>query len=268
VKGNVCTLDMTCDKLKFIGNYGSNLVDAILGLVWLKSNPNKFISGSSYGKIICSDIRNDFKSTPNLSSGNFVEYPTFDKLTSIHVNSNSDRLLVSGHTNGIKILDIETAATITSYDDIHSNYINISRYANLSPNLLVTSSFDCTAKSWDTRINPKSPIYTIKCETGIVMINFSSDDRFLLASALDNEIIQFLTIDGSKHMRFDIPSTGLQSNFTRSYYTSSGAYIIAGGCEESVISLLSTSTGKVVRRFEMYPGRQQSGLYAQVSYYL
>lgn len=50
----------------------------------------------------------------------------------------------------------------------------------------------------------------------------SPDDVFLLTSAVDNEIKQYLAVDGKLHMNLDVPKTGLEENFTRSYYTSSG----------------------------------------------
>lgn len=48
---------------------------------------------------------------------------------------------------------------------------------------------------------------------------------FLLTSAVDNEIKQYLAVDGRLHMDLDVPKTGLEENFTRSYYTSSGRYV-------------------------------------------
>jgi hypothetical protein len=86
------------------------------------------------------------------------------------------------------------------------------------------------------------------------MISYSPDDTFLLASALDNEITQFLALDGRRHSTFEVlplclcllspaspllltpilalflqvPRTGLVSNFTRAYYSQSGAYVYTG----------------------------------------
>lgn len=53
----------------------------------------------------------------------------------------------------------------------------------------------------------------------------SPDDVFLLTSAVDNEIKQYLTVDGRLHMNLDVPKTGLEENYTRSYYTSSGRWV-------------------------------------------
>lgn len=54
------------------------------------------------------------------------------------------------------------------------------------------------------------------------MVGNSPDDVFLLTSAVDNEVKQYLAVDGRLHMDLDVPKIGLTENFTRSYYTSSG----------------------------------------------
>ena len=146
------------------------------------------------------------------------EFQPFDQLTSVHVNATSDYLLVGGYTKNIRIYDVSTQQITHTYVDAHKDHINISRFANHLPNVFMTSSFDTTAKCWDIRQPTHKPIYTIASRTGIVMINVSPDDTFLLCSSHDNEITQFLTLDGSKHTVFDIPKTGLKSNFTRAYY--------------------------------------------------
>lgn len=41
---------------------------------------------------------------------------------------------------------------------------------------------------------------------------------------MDNEVKQYLAVDGTLYMDLDLPKTGLNENFTRSYYTSSGRW--------------------------------------------
>lgn len=55
---------------------------------------------------------------------------------------------------------------------------------------------------------------------------------FLLTSAVDNEVKQYLALDGRLHMDLEIPKTGMDENFTRSYYTSSGRWVF--GCAEII----------------------------------
>jgi WD40 repeat protein len=65
----------------------------------------------------------------------------------------------------------------------------------LDNDTLASGSFDKTIKTWDLRQsnlhNNNNSLYTLTCNHGIVMINFSYHDTFLLASALDNEINQY-----------------------------------------------------------------------------
>lgn len=51
---------------------------------------------------------------------------------------------------------------------------------------------------------------------------------FLLTSAVDNEVKQYLALDGRLHMDLEIPKTRMDENFTRSYYTSSGRWDLGG----------------------------------------
>lgn len=112
------------------------------------------------------------------------------------------------------------------------------------------------------------PIYNIRCDTGVVMINFSKDDLFLLASCTDNEINQFLFLDGKKHTTFKIPRIGSKNNYTRGYYTSTGNHIVTGSCEEKCVRTLSVETGEILSSVEIYDGRKDDSIYVQVLHFL
>lgn len=264
IRGNICLANLQSGELSFLGCYGLNSLDAILGICWLKNNPYKFVTGSSYGKLICGDMRNKVREHSIDVVEPFIMYNDFQQLTSVHVNSMSSRILVSGYSNDVLLYDVERAEPIQTFSNIHENHINIARFANLSPNLFVTCSFDKTVKAWDQRMTDRQPIYTIQGENGFVMVNFSPDDTFLLTSANDNEINQYLTVDGSRHTSFQLPRTGLKGNFSRAYYSSSGARIVTGACEESGLSVLDSSTGELLTRVDIYPGRKNDSLYIQV----
>ncbi|CAM9662216.1 unnamed protein product [Scytosiphon promiscuus] len=193
-----------------------------------------------------------------------TEFEQFEKLTSVHINSSDDQMLASGYTYGVKLYDLGTGQVIRAFEDIHEDHINISRFANHSPFVFATSSFDKTVKAWDSRIRPdNSPIYTCNSEMGHVMLSFSPDDVFLLTSAVDNEVKQYLALDGRLHMNLDVPKTGLDENFTRSYYTSSGRLILSGSSEEQTVRLYCAQTGRLIHSAEMYPGRKHGSLYVQ-----
>lgn len=271
VKGNVCLADTRSHSIQYLGNFSTNPYDAILGLCWLKGNPYRFISGSSTGRLVCGDVRCEIDANTNPEVVSHVkEYESFNELTSVHTNSLNEWLLVSGYEKKARVYDIETGTIFMEFKDIHSKAINISRFMNHSPFVLSTSSFDGIVKTWDMRMKQKVPIYEITTDSGyVVMINYSPDDNYLLISGQDNEITQHLTLDGRRHTSFDVPCTGLtEHNYTRAYYSSSGAYIVTGACEDSAVSMLCTATGRLLSRFEVYPNRKHSSLYVQVCFCL
>jgi hypothetical protein len=93
LKGNVCKINLNSQEIVFLGNYGLNNIDAVLGLCWLRTQPSKFIVGTSSGKLTCGDVRNEFGMTRDGEA--FVkQYPSFNHLTSVHVNSTNSYLLV------------------------------------------------------------------------------------------------------------------------------------------------------------------------------
>ena len=274
--GEVCSVDLHTKDIISLGYKGEHKRDTILGLRWLKQDLNHlFVTGTGLGKICLVDSSKQGETVQ--------EFPKFDRLTSVHLNATNDRLLISGYSNNAVVYDMNTAQIIRTFENIHSDHINISRFANLSPNIFSTSSFDGTIKTWDLRLpgppttgawlpfqpnqpNSCGPIYTLKCNSGIVMINFSADDNFILASALDNEINQYLFVDGRHHLKYDLPSTGLKGNFTRAYYSASGKYTITGACEEKTAKFLCTYTGDYLASIELYPERRDRSIYIQVRF--
>lgn len=262
LSGEICSVDTSegQSKITSLGHYGLDTTDTILGICWLKHDRNRFLVGSSKGRISCGSIDHS-----TASSTITKEYPKFgQQLTSIHINSSNQNMLISGYSNGASLYDLNTGVVTREYTDIHENHINISRFSNHSPDILATSSFDGTIKTWDLRVHTQTPLYTLKLSSGVVMINFSNDDVFLLASALDNEITQYLFLDGRKHLSYNIPKTGHGGNFSRTYCSSSGRHAVTGSCEETVVKVLCTFTGEVLANVDMYPGKRDSSLYVQV----
>jgi WD40 repeat protein len=294
--------DNTCEEggdfepvpIKSLGYYGKNKNDTMLGLCWLRpqasdigvdcgsiygesrGNNNLFLSGSSQGRVCLGNASREYDPTNRNSYSIVHDYPVFDRLTSVHVNCSNKLLLLSGYSPGVNVVDMETSQMVRKYDNIHKDHVNISRFSNLSPHLFATSSFDGTMKTWDLRqssagINSGTglpeyrPVYSVNCNSGVVMINFSQDDNFILASALDNEINQFLFLDGRKHLTYNLPKTGLKSNFTRAYYSASGRHTLTGACEESTVKIMDTYTGEQVSTVELYPGKKDKSIYIQVS---
>lgn len=245
-----------------IGVFGKDQFDPILGLCWFRHNDAKFVCGSSFGLLKCGhftpDGDNSF-ATPMTHS-----YGLFPHLSSVHINSIDSHLLVSGTSHNVNIYDLNTGQQLVSMQNCHSDSINISRFANHSPNLFATCSFDSTIKFWDLRMaQADRHIQSMKTDTAIVMINFSPNDSMVLSAGSDNEVHQYLVANGHKHMTYNVPKRYSAVNFTRAYYSSSGEYIATGGSEEDCINLLSTSTGGLLCNVPLFPDTAFPSPYVQ-----
>ena len=185
----------------------------------------------------------------------------------IHINADDTLLSTSGYNHDICVYDTSTAQIVTTYQDAHDDDINISRFSNQSPNIFLTCSCDKTAKLWDMRMPPHQAIYTVTTPTRLTTIAFHPNDIYFLTSGVDNHVHQFLTLDGRLHQQYKLPQIHSDINFSRSYYTSSGAYVVSGGSEEEFVSICDVNTGDLIRRIRLYPGRSHDSLYVQVSYY-
>lgn len=124
----------------------------------------------------------------NNNSVGSVSFDEFDQLTSVHVNSTDDLFLASGYSRNVVLYDISSRKRLQVFTDMHREHINVVKFANHSPSIFATSSFDQDVKLWDLRQKPLHPCYTASSSRGNVMACFSPDDQFLLVSAVDNEV--------------------------------------------------------------------------------
>lgn len=125
--------------------------------------------------------------------GNFgcVTFDEFDQLTSVHVNSMDELFLASGYSKNVALYDINSGKRLQVFTDMHRGHINVVKFANHSPSIFATSSFDHDVKMWDLRQKPIHPCFTVSSSRGNVMVCFSPDDQYILASAVDNEVVIF-----------------------------------------------------------------------------
>ncbi|KAI4318768.1 hypothetical protein MLD38_032437 [Melastoma candidum] len=230
---------------------------SILGLCWLKKFPSLVLAGSDNGTIKLYNIKNV---SPSIPSQHFDE---FDLLTSVHVNSTDELFLACGYSKNVGLYDIASGKRLQVFVNMHREHINVVKFANHSPFLFASSSFDRDVKLWDLRQNPIHPCYTVSSTKGNVMVCFSPDDRYLLTSAVDNEVKQLLTADGRLHLDFGIRPTRSSQNYTRSYYMNGGDYIISGSCDENVVRVCCTKTGRRLRDVSLEGRTPSSPIFVQ-----
>jgi len=191
-------------------------------------------------------------------------FPEFLELTSVHANCTDTLFVASGYSHDVGLFDLVSGKQINTFKDVHTEHINVIKFSNHNPNLFATSSFDKMIKLWDLRVPPLQPVYARESDHGNVMVVFSTDDQFLLASAVDNEIRQYTCADGRLHTLFDTPRRNSLHNYTRSYYMNNGEYIIVGSCDENIVRVYNAGTGRLFREVEMSHLPSQYGtLYIQ-----
>mmetsp|Transcript_2332 Transcript_2332/g.3314 ORF Transcript_2332/g.3314 Transcript_2332/m.3314 type:complete len:1319 (+) Transcript_2332:231-4187(+) len=263
-EGDVVVLDWEKNKILhrkvFDATESPRERKSILALSWLRKNPQLLLAGSSSGKAKLYRLSDSKNLDVALEYGS---QPLTEEMTSIHCNCEDRLLVTSGYTRNVNIFDIETGRAVREYRNIHGDHINICRFANTMPDVLLTCSFDNTVKLWDTRCHRQVPIHVSKSSGGNVMVCFSPDDMYYLASAVDNEVKQYQTVDGRLHLDFDIKPIHSSINYTRSYYANSGDLVVSGSSNDDVVHICCSSTGKVVDSIRMYEGRRFPNLYVQ-----
>ncbi|XP_021289436.1 uncharacterized protein LOC110420445 isoform X1 [Herrania umbratica] len=261
--GEVVVVNHENEKIvSYIPSLGA--MNSVLGLCWLKKYPSKLIAGSDNGSLKLYDIQHCASTCKRIHTGiGSVTFDEFDQLTSVHVNSTDELFLASGYSKNVALYDINSGRRLQVFTDMHQEHINVVKFSNHSPSIFATSSFDQDIKMWDLRQKPIRPCYTASSSKGNVMVCFSPDDHYILASAVDNEVRQLLAADGRLHLNFQIPSTGSSQNYTRSYYMNGKDYIISGSCDEQVVRVCCAQTGRRLRDISLEGKASGSSMFVQ-----
>eukprot|EP01012_Entosiphon_sulcatum_P045948 TRINITY_DN6150_c0_g1_i1.p1 TRINITY_DN6150_c0_g1~~TRINITY_DN6150_c0_g1_i1.p1 ORF type:complete len:1133 (-),score=99.11 TRINITY_DN6150_c0_g1_i1:62-3460(-) len=212
----------------------------VLGLCWMNQQPDKFLAGTDSGNI-------SLFSFHDVSATQLYTYPKYTKLTCLHVNSTDDHFLASGYSNDVSLYDLRNGVHLRTLHSLHSRHINVLKFSHHTPWLFATSSFDRSCKLWDLRTDCSKPTATHQSGNGNVMCCFSADDRYLLSSAIDNDVRLLETSSLGLVRRMDVAPCHSGTNFTRSYFLNNSDYIIVGSYEEDCVHVVNAQSGKILQ---------------------
>jgi len=232
--GSVAIVDTHRDRVVASASLDTS---AVLGLCWIPKQPDTFVCGLPVnGKVVVVRHHEDGEMVS-------VALEAYDEVCSTTVNCSSDYLLLSGFSRTVALYDLPTGRRIQNFTNIHTGFVNISRFAHQSPHLFATASFDATCKVWDLRrpVLADKAVRTLVRPTLNVMCTFSHDDRHLLVSGVDSSLGQY-SVDRNFTAwpdKFEIPSTESRTNYRRSVYNSDSSRIVTAATDSSVVHVLN-----------------------------
>jgi len=256
--GEFLVIDWEKNKILDTAQFAGDERQLILALAWLRKDQKRIIAASPSRAVLYEvDPSEDVPIKLRHNYGEVIE-----KLTSVHVNCIDSMIVASGYSKDVNVWDLATGSVVRQYKDIHDDHINITRFANHLPDILLTCSFDRTVKMWDQRVNSQVPIFSVSSNVGNVMVCFSPTDQNFLISATDNEVKQY-SLDGTLNTVFDLPPTGSSMNYTRTYYGDDGKIAVSGSSNSDQTYVCCTSTGKILNSVTIYDGRRGPDVYIQ-----
>ena len=123
--------------------------------------------------------------------------------------------------------------------------MNVSKFANQSPFLLTTCSFDCSTAIWDIRTPHSVPVMKRKCQTPLVTTIFSSDDTSILVAGQDN-YVEDIDVRTGKGIVMKLERKWLDDHYCRAYYCNGDNAIVVANTEELSLHVARRFDGKRV----------------------
>jgi WD40 repeat protein len=216
----------------------------VLALSWMNHNPHTAVCGTADTGNIMFLRYNSEADSQDVALQQVLKTEAFPKLSSLSVNCTDDFLLASGASHDLALYDIQTGRVLRRAFGMHSHSINVSRFANNSPHVFATASFDHTCKVWDIRqpLLGNSPVKVLHTGGPNVMCTFSPGDKSLLCSGIDTHIMQYeLPSFRLEHQSLPLHPETHQNRYRRSTYFATGRHFVTSATHESHIRIMSAS---------------------------
>eukprot|EP00466_Bigelowiella_natans_P020454 jgi/Bigna1/73413/fgenesh1_pg.24_\ len=250
---------------------------SIMSLSWLRKHRNLILTCSSAG--VPSLLHTELSSTLSIAH----RFPVIQDTNSVNTNADDTWFVANGLSSSIHIMDLQEGRLHRELKDAHNGYVNICKFSNTMPQIMLSCSLDCRAKLWDLRARASvATLFEHTAQRPIVTVSFSPDDSTFLLSAVDNDVCQlpFTMVRHYNHnkasstgrrraptprrpLKFAIQETGSSHNYTRSYYTASGNSIISGSSNDDHLYLCDAATGRLSYAPRIYPRKRHPSLFIQ-----
>ena len=225
----------------------------ILALSWFRSHPQMAVGGAIHtGNLFFMRYEDgDHQSERSLKQ---IQLQPFGfwmggaELSSLSVNCTDDYVAVSGFSKDIALYDVYTGSCVNVVRNVHSDWVNIVRFANQSPHILASASFDQSLKLYDLRcgLDGDRPIRSYQNSSMNVMCNFAPDDRHILLSGVDANVTRLTVPDFQACETIDIPAAGSRTNYRRSVFLSKDMFVTAATDESFARVITCFSVNKIL----------------------
>ncbi|KAL7716401.1 Uncharacterized protein QTN25_006045 [Entamoeba marina] len=169
----------------------------------------------------------------------------FERITSIHMDSMCDKFISSGFETNVNLFDFETRQLLHVYGSFHTGSVNVAKFANISPFLFTTCSFDSSAAIWDIRTDCTNPVIRYRSQTPLITTVFSGDDLSILIAGEDN-YVEDVDIRTNKGTQMLFERRWVRDSYCRAYYCNGNDLVIASNTNECTLHVARRYDGKRV----------------------
>jgi len=174
-------------------------------------------------------------------------------LTTITTNMDDTLVAASGYSSSIFVYDLATGGMVREFSNAHFKHINITRFMNTSPHMMISCSTDGTMRVWDLRAFEDLPVYTLYHSENLLHSQ-SPDDQRILVSAGTHHVRQIDIRTGRADLEIELPMTRHFSQSSRAYYANGGDTIVCGSTASDLLVYACSRTGDLINAVRMYEG--------------
>lgn len=135
-------------------------------------------------------------------------------LNSVCSNASDEVLMLAG-ADRLNFVDLGSGKVLREVGSgqWHVGLVNCPKFSNGHPALAATAGLDKRCCLWDLRASFSRPVYRRLLPAPIGLLHFSPSDDLLLASGLDNSLVQLCAVDGRVHCELELEPLQVSPNY-------------------------------------------------------